>query len=258
MKNEHVAKLMNVWNSKNKILQPSENKIITEIIDNIAALFSAGNFYYFVFNFATYNMDYVSKGTNSVLGIASKDFSLEKFLNLLLPEDLKKIHEKERASLNFKLDRIPKEDILKYKTVYILRVKLNDGTQKTLLHQTKVLNLSNDDKIHQVLSIHTDVSHLNIPIDHKISFISDEKTSYYSIDTKSSIEIAKMSLKTILTKRETEIIREFVKGKNNKEISEALFISIHTVNTHKRNILKKSNCKNTSQLIAKCINDGVI
>lgn len=35
-------------------------------------------------------------------------------------------------------------------------------------------------------------------------------------------------------------------------------VSPHTINTHKRNILKKSHCKNTAELVAKCIREGVI
>ena len=42
-----------------------------------------------------------------------------------------------------------------------------------------------------------------------------------------------------LSQREKEIIRCVVKGLSNKEIAEELFISIHTVITHRRNIARK-------------------
>lgn len=45
----------------------------------------------------------------------------------------------------------------------------------------------------------------------------------------------------MLSQREKEIIREVAKGKANKEIADALFISINTVTTHRRNICAKLN-----------------
>lgn len=44
-----------------------------------------------------------------------------------------------------------------------------------------------------------------------------------------------------LSQREKEIVICVVKGMTNKEIAEKLFLSIHTVITHRRNISK--NCK---------------
>jgi len=249
---------MSVFESKNKILKPIEKEPFLDVIDQIATLFSAGNFYYFILNFETLNMDYVSDGTQSVLGIDSNDFTLNKFLDLLNPEDLEKIHEKEAASLNFKLNKIPKEDIIKYKTVYILRVKLKNGETKTLLHQAKVLNLSEDGKVFQVMSIHTDVTYLNPPIDHKISFISNERPSYYSLETGENFSLVENNFKTIFTSREIEVIEKLSKGYDFNEIAKLLYVSPHTINTHKRNILRKSNCRNTAELITKCIREGVI
>ena len=47
------------------------------------------------------------------------------------------------------------------------------------------------------------------------------------------------ALQDNLSQREKEIIRCVVKGLSNKEIAEELFISIHTVITHRRNIARK-------------------
>ena len=52
-----------------------------------------------------------------------------------------------------------------------------------------------------------------------------------------------------LPKRETEIICLVAKGKQNEEIAELLFLSLHTVKTHRKNILKKLNITNTADLV---------
>ncbi|MEQ9424957.1 MAG: helix-turn-helix transcriptional regulator [Cyclobacteriaceae bacterium] len=52
-----------------------------------------------------------------------------------------------------------------------------------------------------------------------------------------------------LSLREVEIVECLSKGMTSKEIAENLFLSNHTVDTHRRNILKKTTAKNTAQLL---------
>lgn len=49
--------------------------------------------------------------------------------------------------------------------------------------------------------------------------------------------------------RELEILRLLAKGKSSYEIAEELFITLNTVKTHRRNMLRKLNASNTSQLL---------
>jgi DNA-binding NarL/FixJ family response regulator len=49
--------------------------------------------------------------------------------------------------------------------------------------------------------------------------------------------------------RELEILRLLAKGKNSYEIAGELFITLNTVKTHRRNMLRKLNASNTSQLL---------
>ncbi|GAB5529667.1 MAG: response regulator transcription factor [Roseivirga sp.] len=59
---------------------------------------------------------------------------------------------------------------------------------------------------------------------------------------------AKNSLQE-LSEREIEIIQCLAEGKNTKAISETLFISEHTVKTHRRNIMQKLNVNTSAELI---------
>ncbi len=52
-----------------------------------------------------------------------------------------------------------------------------------------------------------------------------------------------------LSDREFEIVRLIESGLNSEEIGEKLFLSVHTVNTHRRNILEKSHMKTMAELI---------
>ena len=54
---------------------------------------------------------------------------------------------------------------------------------------------------------------------------------------------------TRMTSREQEILQNIRSGRSNKEISELLGISIHTVQFHRSNIIKKFKLKNSAELI---------
>ncbi|MBI2427922.1 MAG: response regulator transcription factor [Ignavibacteriales bacterium] len=59
---------------------------------------------------------------------------------------------------------------------------------------------------------------------------------------------AKLKSHYSLTDREIEIIQLLLEGKTSKEIGDILFISSHTADTHRRNILEKTGTKSTAEL----------
>ncbi|HMP98558.1 MAG TPA: response regulator transcription factor [Cyclobacteriaceae bacterium] len=61
-----------------------------------------------------------------------------------------------------------------------------------------------------------------------------------------------------LTKREAEVMQLIAHGKTNKEVAEALFISVKTVETHKTNILEKLGLKNSTELIKYALKNKII
>ncbi len=61
-----------------------------------------------------------------------------------------------------------------------------------------------------------------------------------------------------LSDRETDILREVALGKTNKEIADYLFISAHTVITHRKNITRKLGIKTVSGLTVYAILNKII
>jgi two-component system, NarL family, invasion response regulator UvrY len=66
------------------------------------------------------------------------------------------------------------------------------------------------------------------------------------------------NIKENLTEREIEIIKLITEKYTNPEIAEKLFISIHTVYTHRKNIMKKLQLKSPVELILYAIDSGII
>jgi DNA-binding NarL/FixJ family response regulator len=61
----------------------------------------------------------------------------------------------------------------------------------------------------------------------------------------------------LLTKRETEVLRLIAGSKSNKEIAGALFISVHTVERHRANIMGKLKLRKTADLVKYAIQKGL-
>ncbi len=58
--------------------------------------------------------------------------------------------------------------------------------------------------------------------------------------------------------REIEIIKLITEGHSNKEIADKLFISLHTVNTHRKNIMNKLGINNTAGLVMFAIKNEIL
>ena len=61
-----------------------------------------------------------------------------------------------------------------------------------------------------------------------------------------------------LSDREMEILVEVCRGLSNQEIADKLFISKRTVDKHRANILEKTGCKNTANLVVYAIKNHLV
>ena len=61
-----------------------------------------------------------------------------------------------------------------------------------------------------------------------------------------------------ITRREKEILKLIVDEHTTQEISEKLFISLSTVETHRANLLSKLNVRNTAGLVRVAVEKGLV
>jgi DNA-binding CsgD family transcriptional regulator len=90
---------------------------------------------------------------------------------------------------------------------------------------------------------------------------------YYNILKKNSDGVYKVMLEGTenneldhhqLTPREIQIINLISQGYLNKQIADKLFITINTVQTHRKNILKKTRCQGTAELTNFAFSRGLL
>ena len=62
----------------------------------------------------------------------------------------------------------------------------------------------------------------------------------------------------VLTKTETEILKEIALGITTREIAEKRFSSFHTVNTHRKNIFRKLGVNNVHEAIRYAMRSGLV
>jgi DNA-binding CsgD family transcriptional regulator len=113
--------------------------------------------------------------------------------------------------------------------------------------------LHEDKRVVKTFGIHTDISHLKksgVPV---LSFIGlNGEPSFMDVQVKELFSPASFTL----TRREREVLALLVSGKKSEEISKNLYLSKHTVDTHRKNILRKTGCTNTASLTSMAVQKG--
>lgn len=92
-----------------------------------------------------------------------------------------------------------------------------------------------------------------------IIYINDEaETIYNTVNRLLNSDTDKVIFEEVLSERETDVLKLLVNGKMNKEIAEELFISIHTVVTHRKNITNKLGIKSTAAMAIYAVANNII
>ncbi|WP_200978903.1 helix-turn-helix transcriptional regulator [Echinicola sp. 20G] len=246
------------------IKEYSKFEAITQF-HQIAGMCSPGDFYYYIINYHNLEIDYIHPNVMKILGIPPEEADIEKLVSILDKDELYLVRKKEEVVNDFFINYLSNEDQLYYKVTYAYCFMHPVLGRKTMLVQGTPINITDNNSFQHAFIIHTDITYLGpLPTD-RLSFISlNGKKSYYNLPVEQGCFDPDFCTKeqhlmvNTLTKREIEIVRLIQKGLNAKEISNRLFISFNTTCTHRRNILKKTKCSNTEELISRCLLEGVI
>ena len=87
--------------------------------------------------------------------------------------------------------------------------------------------------------------------------VVDNQQDYFPIQEDESTQITLSENQTLLTKREKEIIQLIIQENTSEEIADLLFLSKHTVETHKKNIFLKLEVNNMAGLTKKAMQLGI-
>jgi LuxR family transcriptional regulator, quorum-sensing system regulator SdiA len=108
-----------------------------------------------------------------------------------------------------------------------------------------VFRYSPDDNVFEVAAVSVDFTK-QITYHKNLKFFSQEK-----LQDLNRRHIGK------ITKRELQIIKYFANGFKTREIAELLGLSFHTVNNHRKNVLRKLELKNLAALVNFAVENGL-
>ncbi|UJH67639.1 LuxR C-terminal-related transcriptional regulator [Allomuricauda sp. SCSIO 65647] len=258
MSNTRVREIYKVFDNVNESLAQQtvqyDEQRLNSLLKNV---YSPGPSFQYVFDFPNKKFLYVSDGANKLFGVDPLKLTPEIFVNRIHPDDIEHyVHCQEIAAF-FLFRHIKKESIPHYKVSFQFRIKDIDENYRLFLHQAIALAVDENFNISSSFANHSIVDHITTINNFKMSFIDVlGNKSYFGIN---KIEDLKnMPPKSSITQRETEILKLISEGYSSKEISNYLRISLDTVSTHRKNILKKTKFRNMPQTIRYCINEGLI
>jgi DNA-binding CsgD family transcriptional regulator len=252
----HLTPVISLWKKENPI-SPHHPFPGLNATDVVAAIFSPGPFYYYIFNFFDYKFEYVHPTIEQVIGYRPEEFNLDLMFSIMHPYDVALMQQKEGAAAEFLFKRITPEKIPYYKVSYTFRFRRRDGDYRNILHQVVTIAQTEDGKIRHVLGVHSDITYLNVPTDDRISFIGlHGEPSFFSLQTTPE-QLLLPAPKIQLTARERDIVKLLAEGLASKQIASTLGISVHTVDTIRRKLLRKTGAKNTLELTVACVRSGL-
>ena len=73
--------------------------------------------------------------------------------------------------------------------------------------------------------------------------------TYLSVEAAHSLRKSTSGDLPVVTRREKEVLELIAEGMTNNEIAEKLFVSVTTIDTHRKNLLAKFNAKNVAELV---------
>ena len=179
------------------------------------------------------------------------DDDMALFHKLIHPEDLTFVLETENMAHAF-YNNLPISEKKHYKMVYDFRVKNTSDIYMRFIHQFAVLEQDCEGKSWLVLIITDLISERaqSTPLQRRMINIHTGKLCLFlDGDLKSD---------KLLTQRETDVLNLISQGLDSNGIADRLFISVNTVNNHRKNILSKTKTDNTTQALLYAKKVGII
>lgn len=195
--------------------------------------------YFFIFNCFDNKIEFVNDSFKILTGYEKEQFQIEKLLDIIHPDDMSYFLHCEEKGLQF-TNTLSYGEHFRYLMSYTYRIKTALGSYMPLRQQCQAIEVNEKGHLTK-----TFVTHQRINDD-----FDRTENDYYIFD-KDKNQLLDPQNYFRLTPKERTILDLIQEGLDSAEISDRLFSSKHTVSTHRKNILRKTNCKNFIELSTK-------
>jgi len=197
-----------------------------------------------------YNV-FFSKNVEKLLGLGYEDKDVSSMIQLIHPED----EEFVTRAIDESFKQMAKSREMALDTIFSLeyRLKHAKGHLMTIQRGTRFVRVDQHNKPMISLSVVTDISLLKESNFKAKAFLHNPQTGevFFSF-TNNHI------LGTNISAREKQVLQLISQGLSSKEICHKLFISKHTVDGHRRSLLRKTSLTNTAELVTFALLHGII
>jgi DNA-binding CsgD family transcriptional regulator len=215
-------------------------------------MMTKNNQFLFIGDFIKIKIIHTSKQSYQMIGINPEQLTPYHYFEATHPDDIRR-HSLARAHL-FKLAQ---DLFIAQKGAMLLSSNLRikhyiSGAHTNILFQCYMFYSEFPDKTVYLLQVHTNIDRVIRKMHSPHYYLGTDLRNFKYPDD----ELLRMG--NIYTKSEFEILKLIESGLSSEQIAQKLFISLHTVNTHRRNMLKKSGKLNTSELIFDLMERGLL
>jgi DNA-binding CsgD family transcriptional regulator len=236
---------------------PSLEKHIEKIIE-LDAFMPYNSTFFCITNTQNLAFEYISKNLTACLGMDREELKTKgmKYLwSKMHPDDLEVWLEALNELMNFTLNEISVSDRNKMSYTWNYRLKNSKDEYVNVIQNTTPLEFDNNNKPIIGLAHYTVLSnHVEMQVCASAKLLNknnEYETVYFN-------NFSQKLLSDGISNRERDIIRLLVLNYSSKEIAKRLNITANTVDTHRRNILKKLKVSSTGEIIGMLKNNIIL
>jgi DNA-binding CsgD family transcriptional regulator len=205
--------------------------------------------FFYVVEFPVGKYHFLGKQQEFVSGYTNEEYAergVELFLESIHPEEIDVILHQVYPDITRFIDTLATENAKKSILIqYNYRLRRKNGEYINLLEHVHILEVDEAGKASLVLG--NVIMLQNGEVLPPRLTIKQFRTNELS-ETVFSRVYTSLQTKMHITPREIEILRHLAAGKTSREVARKLFISPNTVDTHRRNLLRKLGCRTVVEL----------
>ena len=254
MKAPIISEVFKGWSDIGSRLTDWVGDLDSVLYRHLLEMVQPGSSYFFLFDPFLKQIEMVSNGILEVIGVTADEFSVQYIMDNMHPDDLPLFGDIEAKVVEFK-KKLPLEELFSYKTRYNYRLKKKDGNYVHILQQTITIAADDQGNVMRNLVLHTDITDIAPFQEMRLSFIGLKGLpSYINVQPSRRFSVDKLQL----TASELGILGLLVEGMDSRRIAQITNRSLHTIRTHRKNILKKTGCRSIQELLIRSIREGWI
>ena len=211
------------------------------LVSKLEEFTEANNQFFHVADLILIQIIWASKRSTQMIGISPEELNAFHFFEATHPDDIQKHTFGRSKMMNLANDLYQAKKGNAYLSIN-LRIRNSQGKYEDLLFQLYFFY----SKIYSTVflfQVHTNIESFK-KRKHGYHYYTGNDLSYFRYPDQDLLIMGNP-----LSDREFEIVKLIAEGLTSEQIASKIFLSLHTINTHRRNILDKTGKKTISDLI---------